>query len=369
MNKASKETIDRQVKLLTKTPFLRLLCDSVNEIIIILNKERQIVFFNKNLVSALKEDDDGAIEFYGLRPGELFGCIHACDLPGGCGTTEFCGTCGANEAIWLSQQGQTDTQECRIIRAKDGDALDLLVKSTPLELVGEEFTIFTVHDISSEKRRKVLERVFFHDVLNTAMCLQMASELLRNKDPQEMADIQKLLLQSVNELVNEIQSQKTLVAAESRELKVNPIDLEPGAIIDELRLYYDKYAEQNKVRLRVAVSNGDKIDFRTDKGILSRVLGNMVKNAIEASRPEDDVTISYNIKEDRIFFSVHNPSVMTKETQLQLFQRSFSTKGDGRGLGTYSMKLLSERYLMGKIAFDSSEGRGTTFVAEYPKSI
>lgn len=38
---------------------------------------------------------------------------------------------------------------------------------------------------------------------------------------------------------------------------------------------------------------------------------------------------------------------MPRTSQLQIFQRSFSTKGKGRGLGTYSIKLLTERYLKG----------------------
>jgi sensor histidine kinase regulating citrate/malate metabolism len=46
---------------------------------------------------------------------------------------------------------------------------------------------------------------------------------------------------------------------------------------------------------------------------------------------------------------------------LQLFQRSFSTKGEGRGLGTYSIKLLTERILNGKVSFTSSMDDGTTF--------
>lgn len=58
-----------------------------------------------------------------------------------------------------------------------------------------------------------------------------------------------------------------------------------------------------------------------------------------------------------------------EEVQLQLFQRSFSTKGQsGRGIGTYSMKLLSERYLGGKVEFTSREPEGTVFTLTIPKS-
>jgi sensor histidine kinase regulating citrate/malate metabolism len=61
-------------------------------------------------------------------------------------------------------------------------------------------------------------------------------------------------------------------------------------------------------------------------------------------------------------FAVHNPDVMPEAVQLQVFQRSFSTKEpSGRGIGTYSMKLFGERYLGGKVDFVSREPEGTTF--------
>jgi len=43
---------------------------------------------------------------------------------------------------------------------------------------------------------------------------------------------------------------------------------------------------------------------------------------------------------------------------MQVFNRSFSIKGGDRGLGTYSIKLLSERYLNGEVGFTSEEGTG-----------
>lgn len=57
---------------------------------------------------------------------------------------------------------------------------------------------------------------------------------------------------------------------------------------------------------------------------------------------------------------------MPYDVQLQVFQRSFSTKGIGRGLGTYSIRLLSERYLSGRVSFTSTPEAGTTFYAWYP---
>ena len=51
----------------------------------------------------------------------------------------------------------------------------------------------------------------------------------------------------------------------------------------------------------------------------------------------------------------------------RIFQRNFSTKAEaGRGIGTYSMKLLGEDVLGGEVGFTSSEKDGTVFRLLHP---
>jgi sensor histidine kinase regulating citrate/malate metabolism len=57
---------------------------------------------------------------------------------------------------------------------------------------------------------------------------------------------------------------------------------------------------------------------------------------------------------------------MTREVQLQVFRRSFSTKGRGRGFGTYYAKLVAGRYLKGTVSFQSSAAEGTVFSVSLP---
>ncbi len=104
----------------------------------------------------------------------------------------------------------------------------------------------------------------------------------------------------------------------------------------------------------------------SDRVLLSRVLGNMVKNALEASDAGQRVTMGCRADDSEAEFWVHNAGVIPREVQFQIFQRSFSTKGVGRGLGTHSIRLLSERYLHGKVSFSSSAEEGTVFRAHYP---
>ena len=99
-----------------------------------------------------------------------------------------------------------------------------------------------------------------------------------------------------------------------------------------------------------------------------QMVHNLVKNALEATPHGEEVRLACTRGWSSIIFSVHNPGCIPRSVQLQIFQRSFSTKGKGRGIGTYSMKLFGERYLQGRVWFFSSEEKGTTFYLSLPLS-
>jgi signal transduction histidine kinase len=116
------------------------------------------------------------------------------------------------------------------------------------------------------------------------------------------------------------------------------------------------------------IIDSDSVDaqFSSDKILLQRVLINILKNALEATARGGIVTIGCALSENGIKFLVHNDGFIPRDVQLQIFQRSYSTKGSGRGMGTYSIKLLTEKYLGGKVGFTTDEKEGTVFCAELP---
>jgi len=125
-------------------------------------------------------------------------------------------------------------------------------------------------------------------------------------------------------------------------------------------------AEGKRIRIN---SNTENVTIHSDRALLSRVLGNMVKNALEAVNQQETVKIGCLNMGGGVLFWVHNPTFMPRDVQLQVFQRSFSTKGAGRGIGTYSIKLLGERYLKGRVDFTTSEEKGTTFEIRLPLNL
>lgn len=90
---------------------------------------------------------------------------------------------------------------------------------------------------------------------------------------------------------------------------------------------------------------------------------------MEACNDGGKVKLSISESDSRIIFKVHNQTFIPKNIELQIFQRSFSTKGIGRGIGTYSVKLLTTKYLGGKVSFETDEELGTTFTITIPKEL
>jgi signal transduction histidine kinase len=355
--------VSAQAQQVAANSMLGILLNAMPQIVLILNAERQIIFANQALATFLGLGDLSTV--YGLRVGEALDCIHAFEEKGGCGTTAFCTTCGMAKSVATAQRGLADIQECHILRRQDVEALEFRVHAYPFKAVGGNYTLYALTDISDENRRRALERIFFHDILNTAGGVRGAAELLADADPEEAALMRSIVSRLSRRLIDEIQAQRDLAAAESGDLDVR---VEEFDVVELLRDIADLYLlhEVGRDREIVVEAPVPPVKMKTDSRLLGRVIGNLTKNALEASRPMETVTIGCRVVDDEIEFTVNNPAVMPEEVKLQLFQRSFSTKGMGRGLGTYSVRLLTERYLAGRVWFVSEEDGGTTFYLRYP---
>ena len=250
------------------------------------------------------------------------------------------------------------------------EPLDLRVWSRPIDIDGERFTVFSVMDISDEKRRKALERIFFHDVLNTAGGVKGLADLLieTGMSETEMQDIASMLSESAQQLVEEICAQRMLSAAESGDLKVSVEELHSLEILFRVIRQFHSVNSAEEKTLTVCEA-AEHFEFVSDPVLVRRVLVNLTKNALEAVGPGSDVLINCFTEGDSVCFSVCNDVVMPPEVQRQMFTRSFSTKGAGRGLGTYSIKLITEKYLGGHVSFVSNAEQGTVFTVCYPREI
>jgi len=337
--------------------------DAIPDILTILNEQRQVVYANTRLYELFNTTEK---EIIGLRHGEILDCVHASESEGGCGTTEFCRECGAVNAVLESQRSKQSIKECRVL-SKGGKAYDLRVWATPVMLNGKQFTVFSFKDIRHEKRRAALERTFFHDILNTAGIVHGASALLK-KNKNKSAVFLDMIARGSEQLVDEIKSQRQLLAAERGEMELNLQETNPLDLIHRLSSVF-KPSDLAKDKYISVESTSASSSIKTDSVILGRVLSNLLKNALEATEPGEMVRIGCIEVDEGMQFSVNNKAFMPKKVQLQVFLRSFSTKGAGRGIGTYSVKLFVEQFLGGRVWFETSKSSGTTFYFSLPLTL
>jgi PAS domain-containing protein len=156
--------MEKQFHSLDVNNYLSELINALPYVVTILNANRQIVFSNQVLVQALKVSEFK--ELLGKRPGEALNCIHSRTVEEGCGTSENCQVCGAVNSITTSiKENRKVVNECRITTENEGieEYFDYEVTATPFVWQEEKYTVFSLADISGVKRKRMLERIFFHD--------------------------------------------------------------------------------------------------------------------------------------------------------------------------------------------------------------
>lgn len=329
----------------------------------ILNEQRQILWLNQKA-----REEVQVAEPLGLRPGEALGCANSHTMPGGCGTSILCAFCGAPSAITRAIGGTIGADECVIKRYDELglEALNLLIWTAPLKVEGHRFILMSTSDISSRKRQEVLERLFYHDIGNTITGIQSMIELLQHPEDDPDTDYLNLLKSAADQLADEIASQRILRSIEDGSMASEARWTKLEEVVDQtIDLFtYSLYGRGIEIKKQTGAIWPS---IQVDTVLLRRILVNMVKNAVEASGRGDVIRIGFKEDQEGLILWVWNPAVMGKDIQLRIFERSFSTKGRGRGLGTYGMKLIAERYLGGRISFVSAEGEGTCFELWLPQ--
>lgn len=367
----SAESLQEQKKQIMEKFFIIKILDTIPTTVMVLNKQRQAVFCNRSLIEYLgipKEDD-----LTGLRPGEILNCTNSKLNSGGCGTSQFCKYCEAVLAILDCIKGQAVTRECKInTDTKSGhEFITLRVTAIPLIVDDSEYVCFSIDNITNEKKLNLLEHLFIHDISNTVTIIQCITDLLQfaenNSDVEELLSNLATTTQS---LTDEIQMHRQILLAEHNEL--TPVVKSINSCVDFLEEMKMSFKIHNLCKNKNIIIARDSvyIEIFTDQTILKRVIGNMMKNALEASSDGETIVIGSKYpEENQVMFYVKNNAVMSEEVKSQLFKQSFSTKGVNRGLGTFSIRLLTEKYLKGSVNYISDEEHGTIFSIKMPVNI
>jgi signal transduction histidine kinase len=269
------------------------------------------------------------------------------------------------------EQGGSAERDCAFTLEREGTLIDteFRARAQRLEVGGERLIVLSLTDVSAERRRAALERAFFLDLQD------MLAAIVASLDAMEGASTELIQVEAADarevatRIAQEVRLQRALMSAAPSGYEPAIATVPVGGIVETLGGIFQYHRIAAGKRLRVS-GGVDGLLVQTDPYLVHRILAHMLVNAFEASPDRAEVSLRVDAAEREIAFRVWNPGVIPPSVAPRIFQRYFTTKGDGaRGQGTYTMKYFGEKVLRGRVSFTSTKDAGTTFELRIPRSI
>ena len=236
-----------------------------------------------------------------------------------------------------------------------------------LRTTGGRLIAATVRAEEAE-RLAILGRVaagLAHEIRNPLGAIAGSIELLRtgadlSPEDRHLCEIVELETKRLNELVDDM-----LHLARARPLTIEPVDL--SALAREITTLASRSGRGSDVTVRC---NGQAHAIvHADPARMRQIVWNLVRNAIQASKPGDvvDVTVEHRDAAE-IALSVTDRGLgIASESTDRIFDVFFTTRSHGAGIGLAVVKRIADDHGF-RIEVECNERRGTTFQVRIPLS-
>src|SRR5450631_4335173 len=149
--RATTEELRLEAEACLTHPVANFLIQALDGLVLILDVHRQVLATNDRVLEVVDLTDGSPL---GRRPGELFGCVHVPEGPGGCGTSQACSHCGLVLAVLESQRTEKAVHSECLLTMRHGS----LIESAEFEIVASPLTVgpfpfiaVVLHDLSAVK--------------------------------------------------------------------------------------------------------------------------------------------------------------------------------------------------------------------------
>jgi two-component system sensor histidine kinase VicK len=154
---------------------------------------------------------------------------------------------------------------------------------------------------------------------------------------------------------------------------INVIETQKIELNQYLKSIIDAWKIQNPINI-VLISSVNPLNAQLNKEKFTRVLDNLISNALKFSKENDKVELLLNKKGDLITIEVKDHGLGIPQDMIPHIFERFSKAGrtglkgeKSTGLGLSIVKQIIENHT-GKISVSSVEGQGTTFLIQLPVS-
>jgi signal transduction histidine kinase len=353
-----------EVARIADHPLVGSLLDAQRAAVVIVNRQRQIVASNVRFLALAGVRDPAAL--LGLRFGQGFECVAAEQGTDGCGTSPRCAGCGVAIATLAGLRERSAERECslRVDRGGRTEDLSLRVTAVPFQVAGETYVALLLADLTAERRRAAAARAPVVGASRVAGELRLALDAYRaSGEPNDLARVEAL----ADELRGELAVHALLSGEEPADgVLPPPRPLEVRSVLRRLSAALRAHPESGGRVVEIDPSPPGA-EVIAEPAALHHVLLAMAVNAVEATRAGGTVRIAAAETAHETSLRVWNAGAIPAAVLPRLFDRYFSTKGPGRGHGTWAMRLLAERVLGARIAHTTSRTEGTWFSVVLPR--
>lgn len=237
-----------------------------------------------------------------------------------------------NESVLRLLERPALTHICQISRQAFSD---LSISKTAASLNGRAIQIYTINDLrhpiqSAEVESwEKLTRVLTHEIMNSLTPIRSIAETM--KDKATTGDIQEAL----STISSSSQSLMTFVK-NFRQFTVLPeLQMSVGylkPLLDKCARMGETYKQDGDVSIGVTCFPPDVMVY-TDEALLSRVIINIVKNAVEAAASSISIEASVSPDEAVEIRITNDGELITDETAGHIFTPFFTTRRSGSGIG------------------------------------
>lgn len=218
------------------------------------------------------------------------------------------------------------------------------------------------------------QRIMRHDLKMPLSGIIGYSELLLSDSTlkNESKELAESILKSGHKMRYMINNSLDLFKMEEGVYELTPVMLNFIKMFAKINDELMEFQKAKPVRLIYYLNNkqinwSETLLYAGESIHLENLFANLIKNAIEASPENSEVSIRINDKNNYIETIIHNKGEIPTEIRDKFFQR-YTTKGKkgGTGIGTYSAYLITKAH-KGDIGFITSQKKGTQLVVKLPK--
>ncbi len=226
-----------------------------------------------------------------------------------------------------------------------------------------------------EKVRDDLMKMIVHDLKTPLTTVLATLEMLVEGDLGELSELQRRAARDAelkaNELLGLIEDLLEIARIEEAAIHLDLETIEPDVFLRGLVSDWELRLQQESARVSVEVATGTP-SLRADAGLLRRVFGNLIQNALIHSSESVVLSLSARAQAGFVLFTVaDNGPGIPPEFHGAIFQKFARVKAPhaprvrSSGLGLAFCRLAVEAH-GGRIWVQSSEGTGSAFHIQLP---